>query len=150
VTPLVRRYLKTALVFLAAGLLAGLWLSAWQHLGLFQGHYPSVSAHTHLLLVGFVMMMIMGVALWMFPRPASGDVDYRPGRMELVYWMLVVAIPVRAIAELACSWSAARLPHWLVFGASFVEVVAILIFFHNLARRIRSPREEWEQQRGQR
>lgn len=142
-TPLVRRFLKSAIVFLITGLLVGLWLSAWQHLGLFPGRYPSVAAHTHLLLVGFVMMTIMGVALWMFPRPAAQDERYRPRRMELVWWLLVVAVPVRSLAEIVSSWSADALPHRIVFAASAAEVLAIGIFFQNLWRRIRSPREEY-------
>jgi hypothetical protein len=148
VTPLVRRFLKTAIAFLAAGLLVGVWLSAWRHFGFLEDHYPSVSAHTHLLLVGFVMMMIMGVALWMFPRPAAQDSHYRPERMELVYWLLATAVPVRAASEILSSWTTARLPHLVAFAASLVEVLAILLFFVNLWPRIRSPREEWEKGRG--
>ena len=77
---LVQRYLKTAIGFLALGLGLGAVMIARREL---QGVYPSpywISAHTHALLVGFVMMMIQGVALWMFPRPERGDVRYRPGR----------------------------------------------------------------------
>jgi len=146
VTPLVRRFLKTAIVFLFAGLGVGLWLSAWRHLGFAPERYPSIAAHTHLLLVGFVMMMIMGVALWMFPRPAADDARYRPERMTLVWWLLAVAVPVRSAAEIASNWTPATLPHALVFGASAVEVVAIVIFFANLLPRIRSPREEYQRE----
>ena len=38
----------------------------------------AVSAHTHAILVGFVMMMILGVALWLFPRPSKEDTRYTP------------------------------------------------------------------------
>jgi len=147
-TPLVRRFLKTAIAFLFAGLAVGLWLSAWQHLGFLPERYPSVAAHTHLLLVGFVMMTIMGVALWMFPRPAADDARYRPERMELVWWMLALAVPVRSTAEILSAWSPARLPHVLVFAASAVEVAAIVTFFSNLWPRIRSSREDRERSRG--
>jgi hypothetical protein len=148
VTPLVRRFLKTAIVFLVAGLAVGLWLSAWQHLGLFPGRTPSVAAHTHLLLVGFVMTMIMGVALWMFPRPAAEDARYRPQRMELVWWLFVIAVPVRSLAEIVSGWTSAPLPHAIVFAASSVEVFAIVLFFLNLWPRIRSPREEYLRAQG--
>jgi heme/copper-type cytochrome/quinol oxidase subunit 1 len=37
-----------------------------------------VSAHTHALLVGFVMMMILGVALWLFPRAERDQKQYDP------------------------------------------------------------------------
>ena len=45
--------------------------------GKFAGPYET-SAHTHAILVGLVMMMILGVALWLFPRPEKQNVRYRP------------------------------------------------------------------------
>jgi cbb3-type cytochrome oxidase subunit 1 len=146
-TPLVRRFLKTAIAFLFGGLAVGLWLSAWLHLGFLPDRYPSVAAHTHLLLVGFVVMTIMGVALWMFPRPASDDARYRPERMELVYWILALAVPVRTTAEILSGWSPARAWHIAVFAASAAQVVAIVLFFVNLLPRIRSSREDRERGR---
>ena len=73
---LVRRYLKTGIGFLALGLGLGLWMMAHREL---RQRFPSpylVSAHTHAIFVGFVMMMILGVALWLFPRPAKDDTRY--------------------------------------------------------------------------
>ena len=70
---LVRRYLKTGIAFLALGLALGLWMMVEREL---YQRFPSpymTSAHTHAILVGFVMMMILGVALWLFPRPAKDD-----------------------------------------------------------------------------
>ena len=71
--PLVRRYLKTAIAFLLFGVGLGVYMLARRELA---GVWPTpwwTSAHTHAILVGFVMMMILGVALWMFPRPAKED-----------------------------------------------------------------------------
>ena len=59
---LIRRYLKTAIGFLAVGLVLGGWMMVRREIG---DVYPStylVSAHTHAILVGFVMLMILGVA----------------------------------------------------------------------------------------
>ena len=72
-TPLVRRYIKTSFVFLLAGLILGGHLVFAQFV---LGHYPPrllTTAHAHLLLVGFMLMMVMGVATWMFPRPARDE-----------------------------------------------------------------------------
>ena len=58
---LVRRYLKTGIGFLALGLGLGLWMMAHRELRQrFRSPYL-VSAHTHAIFVGFVMMMILGV-----------------------------------------------------------------------------------------
>ena len=101
---LVRRFIKTAVVFLFVGLGLGADLLVRRELF---GEWPSrflVSAHAHAVQVGFVMFVILGVALWLFPRPAVGDVRYRPGRVAAAYWILAVATAVRIVAEGARAW----------------------------------------------
>jgi hypothetical protein len=76
--PLVRRYLKTAIGFLIFGVGLGVYMLARREL---VGAWPSpwwISAHTHAILVAFVMLMIFGVALWMFPRPSKERPSVRP------------------------------------------------------------------------
>ena len=66
------------------------------------GRPPSgyeISAHTHLLLVGFVLTMILGVALWLFPRPEKSDRRYRPALVEAAYWLLSTGTLERADGE---------------------------------------------------
>ena len=61
-SPLVRRFLKTAILFLLFGIGLGVYMLVRREL---DGAWPSpwwISAHTHALLVGFVMIMILGVA----------------------------------------------------------------------------------------
>jgi hypothetical protein len=79
VTPLVRRFIKTSFVFLLLGVLLGGYIVVAEFV---VGRYPSrllITAHVHLLLVGFLLMIVMGVATWMFPRPGKDDTRYRPG-----------------------------------------------------------------------
>ena len=57
-----------------------------------------VSAHVHAVGVGFVMFMILGVALWLFPKPTKEDTRYQPARIEVAYWFLVSATGVRLLA----------------------------------------------------
>ena len=71
----VRYFIKTSLTFLAIGILTGLYMSFAKYVfsqndRFWQIGYTQelISAHTHLILVGSIMMMIMGVALWFFPR----------------------------------------------------------------------------------
>jgi heme/copper-type cytochrome/quinol oxidase subunit 1 len=96
VPPLVRRYIKTSFVFLIAGLVLGGYIIVAEFLAV---SYPArllVTAHAHLLLVGFMLMVVMGVATWMFPRPARDDTRYRPGLAEAVYWLMTLATARRA------------------------------------------------------
>src|SRR5262245_35705236 len=103
---LARLYIKTSLVFLVVGLAAGGYIIVAEFV---LGEYPSrllITAHVHLLLVGFMLMMVMGVATWMFPRPASQDGRYHPALATTVYWVLTIATALRAGAEILGGFSA--------------------------------------------
>lgn len=139
-SPLVRRYLRTAIGFLLAGLGLGLWMLIRREL---EGRYPGprlVSAHTHVILVGFVMMMILGVALWMFPRPERNDVRYHPAMAEAAYWLLTVSTAMRFAGEVLPPGAIGPLQSWLVVLGGTGQVVALGIFFYNLLPRIGSTR----------
>ncbi|MEO7456919.1 MAG: cbb3-type cytochrome c oxidase subunit I [Gemmatimonadaceae bacterium] len=136
-TSLVRRFLKTGIVFLAIGLAIGAWMIVQRELG---GGLPSpwvTSAHTHAILVGFVMMMILGVALWMFPRPAKGDTRYDPRLAEGAYWMLTVATASRVLGELVRATTDAPWLRWSVVVAGLLQVAGLLMFFATMWSRIR-------------
>jgi cbb3-type cytochrome oxidase subunit 1 len=139
VLPLVRRYIKTSFVFLALGLLLGGWISVGQFVF---GAYPPrlhVTAHVHLLLVGFMLMVVMGVATWMFPRPARDDVRYRPGLAEAVYWVMTLSTALRAAAELLAPWSAAPGLRWLIALGGLGQLAGAGLFVLNMWPRIRMP-----------
>jgi len=139
VPPLVRRYIKTSFVFLLTGLLLGGYISASQFL---LGAYPPrlfITAHVHLLLAGFMLMIVMGVATWMFPRPARDDPRYHPGLAEAVYWLMTGATAFRAIAEiLASQWPtpALRIP---IVAGGLGQLAGTALFVVNMWRRVRMP-----------
>ena len=85
---LVRRYIKTAVGFLLLGLAIGTHILIRRELYLTSSSQYEISAHTHAILVGFVMMMILGVALWLFPRPAKDDTRYSPRAANAAYWLV--------------------------------------------------------------
>lgn len=136
-TSLVRRFLKTAVLFLAVGLAIGGWMIVQRELtGRPVSSYVT-SAHTHAILVGFVMMMILGVALWMFPRPARGDTSYRPRLAETAYWMLAAGTAVRVTGELLRASHDATWLRWAVVAAGLAQIAGLLTFFANIWSRIR-------------
>ena len=97
--PLVRRYVKTSFGFLLAGLARGAYSVVAQFV---VGTYPPrlhVTAHVHLLLVGFMLMVVMGVATWMFPRPTRVDRHDRTGLADVVYWVMTISTIERALSE---------------------------------------------------
>jgi cbb3-type cytochrome oxidase subunit 1 len=138
-SPLVRRYIKTSFVFLLAGLVLGSYLIVAEFLA---SHYPPrvfITAHAHLLLVGFMLMMVMGVATWMFPRPAKNDTRYRPELAELVYWVMTVATTVRAASELGVGILGVAPLRWLIALGGLGQLAAAILFAANMWWRVRMP-----------
>jgi cbb3-type cytochrome oxidase subunit 1 len=137
--PLVRRYIKTSFAFLVLGLLLGGYLVVAQFV---LGHYPSrllVTAHVHLLLVGFMVMLVMGVATWMFPRPARDDARYRPELAETVYWVMAPATALRAAAEVLLGATGAGALGWLITAGGLGQLVGAALFVLNMWWRVRMP-----------
>ena len=137
--PLIRRYIKTSFVFLIAGVLLGSYVSVGQFL---VGTYPPrlvITAHVHLLLVGFMLMIVMGVATWMFPRPARDDARYRPELAEAVYWVMTLATGVRAVAEMITAYSDSPALRVTIALGSLGQAGGVLLFVVNMWTRVRMP-----------
>lgn len=147
---LVRRYIKTAIAFLIAGLLIGGWMIVQRELGQRAPSQYEVSAHTHTLFVGFVMMMILGVALWLFPRPDKTDSRYRPSLIEAAYWLLTVGTAARTAGELLRPTFTAGFVRWLVVLCGFAQIAGLLVFFYTMWFRIRGLGSSAREARGER
>ena len=149
-TTLVRRFLKTGIAFLAIGLLIGGWMMVRRELA---GAFPSpylVSAHTHAILVGFVMNMILGVALWMFPRPEKGDARYSPRAAEAAYWLVAGGTGARVIGELLRPTVDDAWLRWVVVLAGLAQIAGLATFFHTMWSRIRPVGSQAREARGER
>ena len=137
--PLIRRYIKTSFAFLITGLILGGYLTVGQFL---LGAYPPrlvMTAHVHLLLVGFMLMLVMGVATWMFPRPAKDDARYRPELAEAVYWVMTLATVLRAAAAPGAGWSGAPFLRVLVALGGLGQLLGAALFVVNMWTRVRMP-----------
>jgi cbb3-type cytochrome oxidase subunit 1 len=139
VPPLIRRYVKTSFAFLVAGLLLGGYIVVAQFL---VGVYPPrlfVTAHVHLLLVGFMLMIVMGVATWMFPRPARDDRHYRAGLADAVYWVMTIATVVRSAGEILAGVSGAQAFRVAIAVGSLGQLAGAALFVVNMWSRVRMP-----------
>lgn len=146
---LVRRYLKTAILFLGLGLAIGGWMIVRRELW---GEYPStylVSAHTHAVFVGFVMMMILGVALWLFPRPDKTDARYSPRLAEIAYWLITGGTVTRIAGELLRSGSSSLWLRVAVVIAGFAQIAGITLFFFTMWSRIRPVGSQTREAKGE-
>jgi heme/copper-type cytochrome/quinol oxidase subunit 1 len=139
VPPLIRRYIKTSFAFLVAGLLLGGYILIGEFvLGVFPPRL-FITAHVHLLLVGFMLMLVMGVATWMFPRPARDDRRYRPELAEAVYWIMTVATIVRSIGELLAPFIGAPVVRFLIALGGLGQLAGTALFVLNMWWRVRMP-----------
>lgn len=147
---LVRRYIKTGIVFLFSGLALGAWMLVRRELLGTWPHPHLVSAHTHAVLVGFVMFLIFGVALWLFPRAPKEDSRYTPGRVAAAYWILTVATGSRFIAEAARSWSDWPVLPWVVVFGGLGQVAGAAVYFWAMWSRIRPAGSKLREAQGER
>ena len=147
---MVRYFIKTAIAFLMIGLTLGTALLIRRE---FFGIYAAgslLSAHTHVVLLGFGLYLIMGVALWMFPKPAKDDTRYSPSRIKAVYWLLTPATAGRFLAEMGkgvmggSTWLS-----WVIVITGIVQFLAIALYFYTMWGRIRSVGSHLREARGE-
>jgi cbb3-type cytochrome oxidase subunit 1 len=147
---LVRRYIKTAVFFLAIGLILGGWMIVRREL---YSTFPSpyvVSAHTHAIFVGFVMMMILGVALWLFPRPDKSDERYSPALAEAAYWLVSTGTLGRVAGELLRPRVDGLWLRIAVIAFGFAQIAGVLVFFYTMWGRIRPVGSQAREAKGER
>ena len=147
---LVRRYIKTAILFLGVGLAIGGWMIVRRELWGIPANLFETSAHTHAILVGFVMLMILGVALWLFPRPDRSDRRYDPSFAEAAYWFVTLGTAVRVAAELARGSVAALALRWGVVLSALAQIAGIALFFFTMWSRIRPVGSQAREAKGER
>ncbi|HUP18979.1 MAG TPA: hypothetical protein VM778_03390 [Gemmatimonadota bacterium] len=146
----VRRFIKTGVAFLMTGLAIGAYAIVRRELA---GEWPSaylVSAHAHAVQLGFVMFLILGVALWLFPKPPKGDRRYRPGWIDAAYWILTVSTATRIAGEVARVWVAAGALRWAVALAGILQGVGFAVYFWTMWPRIRSVGSHLREAKGER
>ncbi len=137
--PLIRRYIKTSFVFLFLGMLLGAYATVEVNVMGRAVPWPLVTAHVHLVLVGFMLMLVFGVATWMFPRPAREETRYRPWLAEVVYWLLTLATVARTLGELASAVVGVRGGSPVAALGGLGQLAAALLFVVNMWVRVRMP-----------
>lgn len=147
---LARRFLKTAIAFLVIGIALGVWLLVRRELGGAAISPRELSAHTHALLVGFVMMMIAGVALWMFPRPATDDARYKPQLAGFAWWLITPGTALRIAAELVAGFDPARATRLAILTGGMAQAVGLVLVFWTIFPRIRAAGSAQREAKGER
>lgn len=146
----VRYFVKTSIIFLIIGILSGLYISLAKNIFQIPFGPELVSAHTHIILVGSVMMMIMGVALWFFPRAEKDDKKYNPALILFTYWMMTIATVLRFVFQFAAGFVYLEWVNVMVTITSAFQVIAIILFFFSMWGRIRPVGSQYREAKGER
>ncbi|MCB0744993.1 MAG: cbb3-type cytochrome c oxidase subunit I [Ignavibacteriae bacterium] len=145
----VRYFVKTSIAFLALGILTGLYMSYTKYIAKTGYSAELLSAHTHIILVGSVMMMIMGVALWFFPRAEKTDKKYNPDLILVFYWIITLSTALRFIFQAikGLAWTDS-LDNLITITSTF-QVVGMLLFFYSIWGRIRAVGSQYREAKGE-
>lgn len=132
-----RWMIKTSLIYLFVGVSMGFliflshrfpalaWISGWR------------TVHVHLILMGSVIQIIMGVALWMFPRRKEPPpVTTEPEGMAL-YVAFNLGTVIRSICE--PFWQSGSLVYFLALSGMLLQILSLLYFLYLIFQRIRAP-----------
>ncbi|MCX6163403.1 MAG: hypothetical protein NTU73_00835 [Ignavibacteriae bacterium] len=133
----VRYFIKTSIIFLIVGILSGFFMLISRRIFNW-GYGPGMlSAHTHIILVGFMMMMIMGIAVWFFPKADKTDKRYSPNLIILVYRLMVIGTSSRFIFEVIDSYITLEFISHSIVLSSFLQIIAAIIYIYTMWGRIR-------------
>jgi len=147
---IVRRFLKTAIGFLIIGVALGVWLLVRRETSGVLASARELSAHTHALLVGFVMMVIAGVALWIFPRPSADDTRYKPWLAAAAWWCLAPGTALRIVAEMMAGVSPDIGMRVAIMLGGLLQAVGLALVFWALYPRIRAAGSAQREAQGER
>ena len=111
------------------------------------GHYGDRIGRKSTLIA---TLMIMGVALWMFPRPEKGDVRYDPRVAGAAYWAVTLGTAGRVAGELLRQSAAASWLRWAIVGCGLAQALGLVAFFYTMWPRIRGVGSPTREARGER
>lgn len=132
-----RCFVRTAFGMLVMACACGAWIAAQPMLPPKLAPPPLTPLYFHLLMVGWVTQLIMGVALWLFPRAGSGP---RGGSTPLawaVYAMLNFGLLARAVGEPLQTVAPGAAGAVLLLWSSVLQVLAAFGFVVAIWPRVR-------------
>lgn len=146
----VRYFVKTSIAFMVVGILSGFYMMISRRL-FDSGYGPSMlSAHTHVILVGFMMMMIMGIAVWFFPKADKDNKKYNPSLIVLVYWLMVSGTSLRFIFEVIESYVTLGISNYIIVASASMQILAAVIYVYTMWGRIRPVGSQIREAKGER
>ncbi len=97
-----------------------------------------ISAHAHLLLAGSVLHVILGTAIWLFPRPRADDPRVRAWHGEMAWWCLSAGTTLRGVGEIVTATHPALGWRLATVTGGLLQVLGLLAGVLALRPRIRA------------
>lgn len=91
----------------------------------------------HLIVIGWLTQLIVGVALWMFPVWSKAQPRGPEWLSWACYGLLNVGLLLRVIAEPLSEQRAASSVSWVLIGSAVLQVAALWLFAGLMWRRVR-------------
>lgn len=132
-----RLLIRASLVHIGLGVLLGVLLYLAPVVELPFSFQKIRSVHVHLILLGGVIQMIMGVALWMFPRMLKAPHYTSPHQGMLLFVIFNSGVVLRSVFELI-----GRDPiiyYYFALLGVLLQVIGMLFFSFLIYSRIRMP-----------
>jgi hypothetical protein len=132
--PTIQWYVRTALLYLLASMVLGVLVQLDQWRGWFGWSRYAITVHAHLALMGGVIQMIMGVALWMFPLtvPIDKRLQFKEGLAWTTYALFNGGLIARFFVETAFRSGGGDLYGALTLLTSVMQLSAMLVFVFHL------------------
>lgn len=126
---------RCALIYLVVGMGIGSWMLIEQA----NGHDPGstwAALHAHLLLVGFLLLLVLGIAHWMFPR-VQGTRRGRSGGW-VAFGLINAGLILRILAQPRVTSGNGQPWQFLLEIAAVLPTVGIAVFAVTILPRVRA------------
>lgn len=121
----VKNFIAMSIVYLAVAAVAGVLMLGYPQLATMR------FLHSHLMLLGWVSMMIYGVGYHILPRFAGKLMKSR--RMgELHFWTANIGLVGMLLFYTVMQYRASEVYKGLTVAFGIIEVFAIFLFFYNM------------------
>lgn len=143
-----RYFVKTSFAFFIIGLISGLYIYGAK---LFEWtlSYTLIQAHLHILFMGGIVMMILGVGVWFFPRAKKDDKKYSPAVVLASYYVFTVSTMLRFVAEIFQGLSSSGFADFIGFWCSAAQTMSVITIIYSIWGRIRPVGSQIREQKGE-
>lgn len=133
-----RLFIRTAFAWFVAGFVWAAAITLIKVADRAELRHAFVTAHAHILLVGFFINIVMGVAFWMFPRPP--DRRMNEPLATVAYALLNVGLAMRISFEWAQEEYQGQLYGALLGASGVLQALGGVLFVYVIWPRVRAAR----------